>query len=192
MASHLFIGEVAQMLGITTKTLRHYEKLGLVTPTRSESGYRLYAPDQVHRLLRIRRLQALGLSLRQIKLMLKEQNNEQLFETILQSLLDDVEAQIETLEERRDQLENLLVNGVSSLFVPPVELPFQQVQDYLDQHLPQASLWQQEKQIYALLDSWTPPSALNYLARYYPDSVPVSVPVQADPVISWGGYLHHN
>lgn len=177
MDSSLLIGEAAALLGITTKTLRHYEKLGLVTPGRSENGYRIYSPEQVLRLLRIRRLQSLGLSLRQIKLILKERNNEQLFETILESLLDDVVAQIDNLEKRRDQLEDLLVNGVSSIFAQSVELPvqWQQVQEYLEPHMNQSSLWQQEKQFYALLDSLPTrledriQSTMVHLARHRPD-----------------------
>jgi DNA-binding transcriptional MerR regulator len=170
--SSLLIGEAAELLGITPKTLRHYEKLGLVTPGRSENGYRVYSPEQIMRLLRVRRLQSLGLSLRQIKMILKERNNEQLFESILESLLDDVVAQIENLEKRRDQLEDLLINGVSSILIQPIELPvkWQQVQDYLESNL-NASLWQQEQQFYALLDSFQSPvrleEHLGYLARYW-------------------------
>jgi len=45
MKTQLHIGEVAKLLGITPKTIRHYHKVGLLTePQRTESGYRLYYP----------------------------------------------------------------------------------------------------------------------------------------------------
>jgi len=167
MNSHLLIGEAARLLGTTPKTLRHYEKLGLITPGRSDSGYRVYAPEQILKLLRIRQLQALGLSLRQIKLILKEQDNEQLFETILQSLLDKVEEQIAVLEDRREQLEQILINGVSEIFAEPVDLPVISplVEEYLDRHLTDISLWHQEKQLYMLLRQSPMQTALDYLGQ---------------------------
>ncbi len=68
MRTQLHIGEVAQLLGITSKAIRYYHKLGLLKePERTEAGYRLYGTHDVLRLQRIRRLQALGLSLNQIK-----------------------------------------------------------------------------------------------------------------------------
>jgi DNA-binding transcriptional MerR regulator len=43
--------EVARLVGVTTKTVRHYEKVGLLgAPQRSEAGYRLYAADDLLRL----------------------------------------------------------------------------------------------------------------------------------------------
>ncbi len=68
MGPALHIGEVAHLLGVTQKTIRHYHKVGLLAePARSQGGYRLYTTSDLRRVLRIRRLQALGLSLKQIK-----------------------------------------------------------------------------------------------------------------------------
>ncbi len=58
MRERLRIGEVAKLLGVTPKTLRHYEKVGLLRqPERTEAGYRLYCADDLLRLHRIKRLQ---------------------------------------------------------------------------------------------------------------------------------------
>ena len=57
------VGEVAARLGLTLRTLKYYEELGLVTPERTDSGYRMYSEADVARLERIRRMRALGLSL---------------------------------------------------------------------------------------------------------------------------------
>ncbi|GAB3842311.1 helix-turn-helix domain-containing protein [Dactylosporangium cerinum] len=62
------IGELARMAGVTERTLRHYDKIGLLTPTAVDraSGYRWYGVAALSRLERIRGLQRLGLPLRDI------------------------------------------------------------------------------------------------------------------------------
>ena len=77
MRTLLQIGEIAQLLGVTPKTIRHYQKIGLIAePDRTEAGYRLFNAQDLLRLQRIRRLQALGLSLKQIKTLLGEPRQE--------------------------------------------------------------------------------------------------------------------
>ena len=65
----LQIGEVSTRSGLPVKTIRYYTDVGLLTPLvrRSQSGYRLYATDILNRLAFIRRTQALGLSLTEIR-----------------------------------------------------------------------------------------------------------------------------
>jgi DNA-binding transcriptional MerR regulator len=62
------IGDAAEMLGVTTRTLRYYEELGLVASTRTSStAQRRYGPTELDRLRRIRELQTLlGLDLDEI------------------------------------------------------------------------------------------------------------------------------
>lgn len=61
------IGEVAERTGLTRRTLRHYDELGLLVPSaRSWSDYRLYDAADLLRLLQIQNLKALGLSLSEI------------------------------------------------------------------------------------------------------------------------------
>jgi DNA-binding transcriptional MerR regulator len=63
------IGELAQKTGLSPRTLRYYEECGLVAPAaRCGGGRRLYAPDVLDRLRRIRELQdLLGFSLEEIR-----------------------------------------------------------------------------------------------------------------------------
>jgi DNA-binding transcriptional MerR regulator len=69
--THLRIGELATATGLTVRTLRHYDQIGLLRPkTRTEGGYRLYGEAEVRRLQQIRSLQSLGFSLEQIGAML--------------------------------------------------------------------------------------------------------------------------
>ncbi|HET9869415.1 MAG TPA: heavy metal-responsive transcriptional regulator [bacterium] len=64
----LQIGEVARQSGTAVDTIRYYEKKGLLDPpVRSAGGFRLYPAGVVQRLLFIRKAQALGLTLKEIK-----------------------------------------------------------------------------------------------------------------------------
>jgi DNA-binding transcriptional MerR regulator len=62
------IGELARMAGVTDRTLRHYDKIGLLVPAAVDraTGYRWYGVAELSRLERIRGLRRLGLPLRQI------------------------------------------------------------------------------------------------------------------------------
>jgi len=67
------IGQVARRLGITTRTIRHYEALGLVpAPAHSEAGYRLYTEAEVVKLEQVLSLVKLGIPLQIIKQFLQE------------------------------------------------------------------------------------------------------------------------
>lgn len=69
----LRIGDVARRTGLTPRTLRHYDDLGLLVPSgRSGGDYRLYGPDDLQRLLAIQHLKSLGLSLDEIGAALDE------------------------------------------------------------------------------------------------------------------------
>jgi DNA-binding transcriptional MerR regulator len=69
--THLRIGELATATGLTVRTLRHYDQIGLLRPkTRTDGGYRLYGEAEVRRLQQIRSLQSLGFSLEQIGAMI--------------------------------------------------------------------------------------------------------------------------
>ena len=62
------IGEVARRSGVTIRTLRFYERRGLLTPAaRRPSGYRLYGEIELHQLTFISQAKALGLTLSGIR-----------------------------------------------------------------------------------------------------------------------------
>lgn len=63
----LRIGEVSRRTGLTVRALHHYDRLGLLVPSeRSWGDHRLYTPSDLHRLLAIQHLRALGLSLAEV------------------------------------------------------------------------------------------------------------------------------
>lgn len=62
------IGEVAERVGLSLRTVRYYEEVGLVTPVeRSTGGFRIYDQDAVARLMLVRDLKPLGFSLEEIR-----------------------------------------------------------------------------------------------------------------------------
>ena len=62
------IGEVAEATGLSIRTLRHYDDLGLVVPSgHTTGGFRLYTDDDVERLLLVRRMKPLGFSLERMR-----------------------------------------------------------------------------------------------------------------------------
>ena len=63
----MLIGEVSRQSGISARMLRHYDSIGLVSPTgRTSGGYRQYSEDDVRRLFHVEALRSLGLSLQHI------------------------------------------------------------------------------------------------------------------------------
>jgi DNA-binding transcriptional MerR regulator len=68
VAQALTIGQLAKATGVTAKTIRYYEQVGVLPPsTRTRAGYRRYDQRGIERLVLIRRARALGLSLQHLK-----------------------------------------------------------------------------------------------------------------------------
>jgi len=64
----LRVGSIAKKAGVGVQTLHYYERIGLLPkPTRSEANYRLYSPDALRRVRFIKKAQALGFRLEEIK-----------------------------------------------------------------------------------------------------------------------------
>lgn len=68
-SGHLFqIGEVAERAGLSLRTVRYYEEVGLVVPsTRTSGGFRLYSERDLERLLLVKRMKGLRLSLEEMR-----------------------------------------------------------------------------------------------------------------------------
>lgn len=63
----MLIGELAERCGISARMLRHYDRLGLVSPSeRTPGGYREYSAEDVNRLFAVEGLRSLGLSLSEV------------------------------------------------------------------------------------------------------------------------------
>src|ERR1700733_7160725 len=67
MAEHLTVGRLAELAGVTVRTLHHYDEIGLVRPSaRTAAGYRAYSARDVERLREVLAYRRLGLGLREI------------------------------------------------------------------------------------------------------------------------------
>src|SRR5205823_7941636 len=104
----LRIGEVAELAGVSTRTVRHYHQIGLLPePARTPNGYRGYEIRDVVMLLRIRRLVELGLRLDEVADVLAEDRTRDLRD-ILAELDADLAEQQQRLRSRRQRIAELL------------------------------------------------------------------------------------
>ncbi len=114
LTNELKIGEVAQMSGLSVKTIRYYEDIGLLAPTveRSSTGYRLFHVQVLKRLAFIKRAQSLGLSLEEIKPLLARHDQGELpcpeVKQQLQSKIQAIATQIEALKTRQIELQTIV------------------------------------------------------------------------------------
>ena len=68
----LQIGEVAEKVGLSLRTVRYYEEVGLLAPlARTEGGFRLYGQEHVNQLLLIKQMKPLGLSIEEMRTLLE-------------------------------------------------------------------------------------------------------------------------
>ena len=101
----LTIGRLGRLPGLEAKTLRYYDRVGLVRPAaRTPAGYRLYAADAVDRVGFILRAKALRISLPDIRRMLAFRGGSA---QACQHVLDLVEHELAALEAQAGQLELL-------------------------------------------------------------------------------------
>lgn len=118
IAAGMKIGVLASRSGLTVKTLRYYEDLGLLPAIgRSEGGYRLFAEESLRRLEFIRRLKTLGLSLEEIQDCLAVHDAGELpcgdIEIQLGRQIERIDGQIKELRQLRMELQELLAGWQS-------------------------------------------------------------------------------
>lgn len=78
MKKYFSIGEFAKLGGITTETLRHYDRVGILKPIHVDdiTNYRYYSVLQYERLAVILEMRNLGMKIEEIKDFLEERNPE--------------------------------------------------------------------------------------------------------------------
>lgn len=108
------IGEVAKQSDTSVDTIRYYEKLGLLAkPNRTVGGFRLYGKETIEKLRFIKKAKRFGLSLAEIKQILKE--SERGLEKccsyvgkLLGKKLGELEVRIHELHQMRKDLQDLM------------------------------------------------------------------------------------
>jgi MerR family copper efflux transcriptional regulator len=110
----LKIGEISALSGMSVKTVRYYEELGLLIPTveRSNAGYRLFQLQVLKRLAFIKRARSLGLRLQEIRELLALYDRGKLpcpkVKQQLQRKVQGIEKQIAALKSLQSELQELL------------------------------------------------------------------------------------
>lgn len=106
------IGAAAQISGVSTKMIRHYEFIGLIPAAdRRDSNYRDYSRHDVHRLGFIRRARDLGFSMDEIRDLLRLWSDQERSSADVKALtlghVAELEKRIGLLQEMRDTLSHL-------------------------------------------------------------------------------------
>ena len=95
------IGDLAAEAGVTTRTIRYYEELGIIEPAeRTEGGFRLYAEGQVRRLKIIQSLKGLGFELERIRELFGLKASSKTGGELARSLIEHLAWQQEEIDER--------------------------------------------------------------------------------------------
>ncbi|MDO4850540.1 MAG: MerR family transcriptional regulator [Actinomycetota bacterium] len=95
--AHYSIGKLAKLAGVSTRTLRHYEDLGLLSPARTDSGYRSYSAQDARRLAQVLSMRACGLPLMTIRRMFDDPDTD--VHAALVAHLSTLQTQGESLEK---------------------------------------------------------------------------------------------
>ena len=101
--TELAIGDVAELAGVATSTLRYYERRGLVVADRRESGQRRYREATIRRLVFVQMLQDAGLSLDEIEGILAAEHVDD-WKAIARDRFERLVDEIARLEHARDLL----------------------------------------------------------------------------------------
>ena len=101
------IGEFSRLSRVSVRMLRHYDQLGLLTPSQTDSftGYRYYSAEQLPRLNRIIALRDLGFSLEQVSGMLEEDLSTDQLLGMLKLKRAEVEEQMKSEQQKLGRLE---------------------------------------------------------------------------------------
>src|SRR5437762_2582989 len=102
------IGELAAQVGMTERTIRYYEELGLLDSVkRLEGGTRVYTDEDVRRLKFIRKLKVLGLSLQEMAELEGIYGRQRSNKTVLPRLIEVLDAHLSSVDGRITELHQL-------------------------------------------------------------------------------------
>ena len=120
------IGEAAERVGLSIRTIRHYEEAGLIVPSaRSDGGFRLYTEPDLDRLRVVKRMKPLGFTLDEMRDLLAVLDDLTSGAGDRESLLKRLAGYHEAAEERVGTLRRQL--AMAEGFA-------QQMREHLDQH----------------------------------------------------------
>jgi DNA-binding transcriptional MerR regulator len=102
------IGELAGSLGVTTRTLRLYEQLGLINPPqRTEGGIRFYTKEDIRRIKFVLKVKELGLSLKQMQELAEIYRQTKMPDRIMPRLIEILDAHTDAIHRKIGKLSSL-------------------------------------------------------------------------------------
>jgi DNA-binding transcriptional MerR regulator len=105
---HQQIGELSRSLGVTTRTLRLYEQLGLIDPPqRTEGGIRYYTREDIRRIKFVLKVKELGLSLRQMQELAEIYRQTKMPDRIMPRLIEILDAHTDAIHRKIGKLSSL-------------------------------------------------------------------------------------
>lgn len=118
--NRLLIGQMAKLNHTTLATLRHYDKVGILSPVyvNPETGYRYYDVQQCLVFHMIQHHKALNMSLKEIKEILRR-NDYDFLEQIYKKKLDEVDQALAEFEFRKEELERMMKGADHFCHRPP-------------------------------------------------------------------------
>lgn len=109
------IRETADLFGVSTRTIRYYEEIGLLVPERTESNQRMYSPAELARLKLIFRGKKYGFSLEEIKEMVllfdKDRTGRKQLERTVEygrRRIGEIDVMMQELQEMKDEMLGLM------------------------------------------------------------------------------------
>ena len=106
------IGEVASATGLPAKTIRYYEDIKLVSPSRAMNGYRDYSDDQLHRLAFVQRARSLGFTIDECRQLLSLYDNKGRASADVKALtmdkISEIERKLAELQSLKSTLQSLV------------------------------------------------------------------------------------
>ena len=101
------IGQLSKTMGVSTHSIKHYEKFRLVHPHKDDTtNYRYYDLSQYARIIECRKFRNIGVPIKDISLLLNDSNNNE-FNEILEDYISDLDSQIKTLLHQKKLAETL-------------------------------------------------------------------------------------
>lgn len=124
MNDELRIGDVARACGVSADTIRHYERVGVITGVRRDAGgYRRYAPEVIEHVHVIRRALSIGFTLDELAKIFRQRGSGtppcRSVRRMAQQKLEDLDGRIETMLALRARLAETIATWDDRLATTP-------------------------------------------------------------------------
>ncbi|GAA1987845.1 MerR family transcriptional regulator [Kitasatospora viridis] len=110
------VGQLARRVGLTTKALRHYDRVGLLTPAEVDpgTGYRLYRAEQVEPARLVHLLRSVDVPLDQVRLCLAAPDDREAIERVLVKHRQRLQARLDRVRSDLHRTDHLIQDGATA------------------------------------------------------------------------------